>query len=387
MVLKRITILGSTGSIGKSALDVVSANRERFRIVGLTAKGSVDVLLGQIKEFEPEVVAVYEREAAKELRKRTRVPVLEGEEGVAQVAAHERADFVLSAIVGFAGLIPTLAAVRAGKTIGLANKESLVVAGELVMREAERLKVRILPVDSEHSAVFQCMEGKDFIKRIILTASGGPFLGKTKKELSAVKPEDALRHPNWSMGKKITIDSATLMNKGFEVIEAHHLFRLDAGRIDVLVHPESIVHSIVEFVDGSSVAHLSAPDMKAPIAYALSYPERLAGVIPPLDLTKVGSLTFKSPNNDIFPCLSYAYEALKAGGTMPAVLNASNEAAVEAFLSEKIGFTDIPAIIKATLDSYNDSYGRAKISDIEAVKEADKWARRRAAEAISRILR
>jgi len=377
--MKRITILGSTGSIGKSALSVISTYRDRFKVVGLTAKASVDVILRQIDEFKPEVVALYERDLAQELRKHTKVPVLEAEEGVCEVAGYEGSDFVLSAIVGFAGLAPTLSAVRAGKTIGLANKECLVVAGELVMKEAQKRGVRILPVDSEHSAVFQCINGKKDIKKIILTASGGPFLGKKKKELSMVKVEDALKHPNWSMGKKITVDSATLMNKGFEVIEAHHLFGFEPEKIDVLIHPQSIIHCIVEFVDGSSVAHLSVPDMKAPIAYALSYPERLENVIPPLELSKVGTLSFSAPDNESFPCLSYAYYALREGGTATAALNAANEVAVEAFLSKRIKFSSIPDIIKKTMDSHKN----VPLDCLETVLLADREARKTASRAIN----
>lgn len=384
--MKRITILGSTGSIGRSALDVVSAHSDRFKIVGLTARGSIDVLLKQIRQYRPEIVAVYEPEAARQLRRHTKVPVLEGEDGVSAVAAYENADFVLSAIVGFAGLMPTLSAVRAGKTIGLANKESLVVAGELIMAEAKLQGVRILPVDSEHSAVFQCIEGRDYVRKIVLTASGGPFLGKTKKELQGVSTTQALRHPRWSMGRKITIDSATLMNKGFEVIEAYHLFRLAPEQIKVLIHPESIVHCIVEFLDGSCVAHMSEPDMRAPIAYALSYPERLVNIIHPLELAEVRTLTFAYPDNEAFPCLSYAYEALKEGGTMPAVLNAANETAIEAFLAGRIGFTDIPVIIKKTMESYGSSCPQARSLSIDIIKEADRWARKKSAAIIRSLL-
>jgi len=377
--MKRITILGSTGSIGKSALSVISTYRDRFRVVGLTAKASVDVILRQIEEFRPEVVALYDRDSARELRKHTKVPVLEGESGVCEVAGYEGSDFVLSAIVGFAGLAPTLSAVRAKKTIGLANKECLVVAGELVIKEAQRQGVRILPVDSEHSAVFQCINGKKDIKKIILTASGGPFFGKKKKELSMVKVEDALKHPNWSMGKKITVDSATLMNKGFEVIEAHHLFGFEPEKIDVLIHSQSIIHCIVEFIDGSSVAHLSVPDMKAPIAYALSYPERLENVIPSLELSKIGTLSFSAPDNESFPCLSYAYQALREGGTATAVLNAANEVAVEAFLSKRIKFSSIPDIIKKTMDSHKN----VPLDCLETVLLADREARKTASRAIN----
>lgn len=377
--MKKVAILGSTGSIGRSALDVIAGHGDKFRVAGLTARGSVDVLLKQIRQFRPEAVAVYDREAARELRKHTRTEVLEGEEGVCSIAGDGGSDFVLSAIVGFAGLMPTLSAVRAGKTVGLANKESLVVAGEVVTREARQKGARILPVDSEHSAVFQCIEGRDAdsIKKIILTASGGPFFGKSKRELENVKPEDALRHPSWSMGRKITVDSATLMNKGFEVIEAHHLFGLSADRIDVIIHPQSILHCIVEFTDGCSVAHMSVPDMKAPIAYSLSYPKRLGGVIPPLDLARAGSLNFSAPDHESFPCLPYAREALSAGGTLPAVLNAANEVAVEAFLKGKIGFMDIPSVIRSTMDAHDNK----TVVSLEGVIESDKWARKRAVDA------
>ena len=374
--MKRIVILGSTGSIGKSALDVIRRHRERFKVTGLTAGGNSELLLEQTEEFGPEVVALDDRASAGALRKKTRIPVYEGVEGVCRVASYPQADFVLSAIVGFAGLAPTVAAVRAGKTIGLANKESLVVAGEIVMREARQRNLRILPVDSEHNALFQCLDGKDMadIKRVILTASGGPFAGRRKEELKDASPEEALSHPNWSMGRKITVDSATLMNKGFEVIEAHYLFGLEPERIDVLIHPQSIVHCIVELKDACLIAQMSMPDMRAPIAYALSYPERLPGIIPPLDLASIGSLTFMAPEFQSFPCLGLAYRALGEGGTMPAVLNAANEVAVEAFLQREIGFNDIPAIIKETMDGHRNTV----LDGLESVNRADRWARQEA---------
>ncbi len=377
MPIKKITILGSTGSIGKSALQVIEKFPKRFRVAALAACRSDKELLSQIKKFKPDICALRDPEAAERLRKKTDIPVYDGEEGLLRVAAHPASDFVLSAIVGFAGLAPTLAAIKAGKTIGLANKEALVTAGELVMKEARKRKVKILPVDSEHSAVFQCIEGRgyQFLKSIILTASGGPFIGKKKKELAAVRIEDALCHPNWSMGKKITIDSATLMNKGLEVIEAHHLFGVGAERINVFIHPQSIVHSMAEFVDGSLLAQLSVPDMKAPIAYALSWPERLPDVITPLVLDRMETLTFMEPDTKNFPCLSYAYEALAEGGTMSAVLNAANETAVEAFLAGSIGFTGIPAIIKKTMRLHE----KKALSGVSAVIEADRWARETAA--------
>jgi 1-deoxy-D-xylulose-5-phosphate reductoisomerase len=383
MVMKRVTILGSTGSIGRSALDIVSANRDRFKVSVLTAGNNVAVLEKQLKSFSPEVVAVASDAAAGELKKRIgkkhSPEILVGEDGIARAAAYGKSDFVLSAIVGAAGLIPTLSAIRSGKIIGLANKESLVMAGRVVMEEARKYGSKILPVDSEHSAIFQCIGArKSDVRRIILTASGGPFVNRNIRDLSSITPEEALRHPRWKMGKKITIDSATLMNKGFEVIEAHHLFGLPPGMIDVVIHPESIVHSIVEFRDRSCIAQLSVPDMKGPIAYALTYPQRLRDVIEGLSLPDVGTLTFQRPENKSFPCLSYAYEALEAGGTMPAVLNAANEVAVDAFLKGMIRFTEIPVIIKGTMDLHTVTPD----TELSAVMEADRWARRKAEEAV-----
>lgn len=374
--MKRITILGSTGSIGRNALDILSKYKERFRVVALTAGSNIDLLEEQISLFSPEVVAVADEESARELQQRigwSSLQILSGNDGVAQVATYDNSDFVLSAIVGAAGLIPTLSAIRSKKTIGLANKETLVMAGRIVTEESKRYGVRILPVDSEHSAVFQCIEGykKSDVRRIILTASGGPFADKDIDELADIKPEDALKHPNWNMGKKITIDCATLMNKGLEVIEAHHLFGIPPERIDVLIHPQSIIHSMVEFNDGGCIAQLSIPDMRGPIAYALSYPERLEDVLQGLNLDSIESLTFKQPNNRHFPCLSYAYMAIKTGGTMPSVLNAANEVAVDAFLRGMIRFTDIPVIIKKTMDHHH----VMPDTELDAVIEADRWAR------------
>lgn len=374
--MKRITILGSTGSIGRSALEVISKCRDRFKVIGLTANSNIRLLEDQIKKFKPEIVAVADRANAIKLRKKLNIKVLSGDSGIAEIASLSKTDFVLSAIVGFAGLLPTLSAVRAGKTVGLANKESLVVAGDIVMGDAAKYGSKIIPVDSEHSAIFQCIEGRgrNSIKRIVLTASGGPFFGKSKKKLARVTLEDALKHPNWEMGRKITIDSATLMNKGLEVIEAHHLFGFSQDDIDVLIHPQSIVHSMIEFKDRSYLAQLSVPDMKGPIAYALSYPERLEDPMPVLDLSRIEKLTFRKPDTECFPCLLYAYEASKEGGTMPAVLNAANEAAVDAFLQKKIGFNDIPVIIKDTMNSHR----KEPVMEIDVVIEADRWARERA---------
>ena len=384
--MKKIAILGSTGSIGKSALRVVEKYPERFRVVALSACRNHELLLAQIKKFKPEVAALSDPGAARALKGKTGgVPVLGGDEGLLRVATYEGVSFVVSAIVGFAGLAPTLAAIRAGKHIGLANKEALVTAGDIVMSEAKKYGVNILPVDSEHSAVFQCLNGSggdfNFRGNIILTASGGPFLGRRPEELEGITPKEAVSHPNWQMGKKISVDSATLMNKGLEVIEAHHLFGVPPERIKVLVHPQSIVHSMVEFPDGSLIAQLSVPDMKAPIAYALSWPDRLPGVISRLDLTRFGGLTFAEPDTGAFPCLLYAYQALCEGGTAPAVLNAANETAVGAFLDGEIGFNDIPAIIKKTMESH----ARQDLTDEKGVIEADSGARKSASALIEKI--
>jgi 1-deoxy-D-xylulose-5-phosphate reductoisomerase len=372
--MKRLTVLGSTGSIGKSTLDVVSHNRQHFEVVALAAGRNIDLLESQIKTFRPDVVSVADERTALELRKRVNgVSVLIGDEGVRGVASYERADFVISSIVGSAGLMPTLAAIRAGKTVGLANKEALVMAGGIVMAEAQKMGVKVIPVDSEHSAVFQCIEGRrrEGIRRIILTASGGPFVGRRKEDLEDMTAKDALNHPNWSMGKKISVDSATLMNKGLEVIEACWLFDMPPDKVSVLIHPQSIVHSLVEFIDRSCLAQMSVPDMKGPISYALSYPDRIDDPIPPLDLEAVGSLTFGRPDNDTFPCLSYAYDAIRAGGTMPCVLNASNEVAVNAFLGGRIGFNEIPLVVRRTVDSHM----MRPVSNVEDVLEADRWSR------------
>jgi 1-deoxy-D-xylulose-5-phosphate reductoisomerase len=385
--MKRLTILGSTGSIGRNALEIVSRYRDRFRVTVLTAWNNIDLLEKQIKSFSPEIVAVSNEESARKLQrrfgKRLSFEILSGAKGVAEAAVHEASDFVLSAIVGAAGLGPTLAAIRSGKTIGLANKEALVIAGDIVTEESRKYKARILPVDSEHSAVFQCMEGykRSDIRRIILTASGGPFAGRKLSEMNQITPEEALKHPRWKMGKKITIDSATLMNKGFEVIEAHYLFGLPPAAIDVVVHPQSIVHSIVEFHDGSSIAQLSYPDMKGPISYALTYPERIPGVLPGLELTRIGVLEFRKPDRRCFPCLSYAYAALKTGGTMPAVLNAANEVAVNAFLNREIRLPDIPVVIRKTMSKHT----VMAATELALVLEADRWGRDKAQEVIQKI--
>ena len=377
--MKRISLLGSTGSIGRSTLSVVEKFPGLFRIVALAAGNNIELLEKQVRQFRPLVVSVVSPASADILKKRCsglEVRILSGVEGLIQAAAAEEADMTVSAIVGTAGLVPTMAAIRAGKDIALANKEVLVTAGELVMAECRNRNIRMLPVDSEHSAIFQCLragENRD-VKRIILTASGGPFREYSKKDLAEATLAQALKHPNWNMGKKITIDSATLMNKGLEVIEARWLFDIGPESISVLVHPQSIIHSLVEYRDGALVAQLGMPDMKGPIAYALSYPDRLPEAAPALDLARAGALTFEEPDLDRFPCLAYAYDALRAGGSMPAVLSAANETAVGYFLEEKIGYGDIALVIRATMDAHNP----ARISTVEDALKADLWARREA---------
>ena len=376
--MKNIAILGSTGSIGRSTLDVISQNRERFRVVALAAGSNIDLLEQQIKTFSPDIAAVANADAAYALSKRfgKSTEILSGDEGINDVAAYAGADYVISAIVGSAGLLPTITAIKAGKNVGIANKEALVMAGHIVMREARENACRIMPVDSEHSAISQCIEGHNSadIRRIILTASGGPFANRTKDDLKNIKPKDALKHPNWNMGRKISIDSATLMNKGLEVIEASWLFDMPPEKIDVLIHPQSIIHSLVEFKDRSFMAQMSMPDMRGPISYALSYPERTADPIQGLELENIGPLTFRKPDHDMFPCLLYAYEAIREGGTLPAVLNAANEIAVYAFLDNKIGFNDIPAVIRKIVEGHTVN----QAPDLDDVLEADRWARGKA---------
>lgn len=383
--MKKIAILGSTGSIGRSTLEVIAQNRDRFRVVALAAGSNIDLLEQQIKTFSPDIAAVADADAAYVLNKRIKgTEILSGDEGINSVAAYVGADFVVSAIVGSAGLLPTITAIKAGKTVGLANKEALVMAGAIVMREAKKSGTRIMPVDSEHSAVSQCIEGHNSadIRRIILTASGGPFINRTKDDLKNIKPKDALKHPNWNMGRKISIDSATLMNKGLEVIEACWLFDMPPEKIDVLIHPQSIVHSLVEFKDRSFMAQMSMPDMRGPISYALSYPERTDGPIAGLELENIGPLTFRKPDHDMFPCLLYAYETIKAGGTLPAVLNAANEIAVCAFLDDKIGFNDIPTVIRKIVEGHTVN----QASDLDDVLEADRWARERAENYVKELI-
>jgi 1-deoxy-D-xylulose-5-phosphate reductoisomerase len=375
--MKHLSILGSTGSIGTNALEVVRRFPTAFKVAALCAKTSVDALAAQIVEFEPELAAVYDAEHAARLK--TLVPdssatqIVCGPAGYRQSAQCPAADAVVTAMVGAAGLEPTIAAINAGKTICLANKETLVMAGEYVMALAREKNAAILPIDSEHSAIFQCLEGnrREDIDRILLTASGGPFRNRPAEEFSAITVADALNHPNWSMGPKITIDSATLMNKGLEVIEARHLFDVDLDQIEVVVHPQSIIHSMVAYRDGSVIAQMGVPDMKGAIAYALSYPERLPLGQPVPDFAGLGRFDFEEPDLERFRCLALAFEAARTGGTLPAVLNAANEVAVDLFLNKRIKFTDIPEVISKTMNDHT----VVTAPDLEAIMAADQWAR------------
>ncbi len=374
--MKHLSILGSTGSIGVNTLEIVAEHPDRFRVVAMTAGRNLELLQEQIRRFRPSLVAVLhpaDAETLKAMLGSSAPPIVSGIEGLIACACHEEAEMVLSAIVGAAGLIPTLAAIEAGKDIALANKETLVTAGSLVMAAVARKGVRLFPVDSEHSAIFQSLVGhrRGDVRRLILTASGGPFRNRSLADLQRVTPAEALAHPNWSMGRKISIDSATMMNKGLEVIEASWLFDLPGEQISVHIHPQSVVHSMVEYQDGSVIAQLGIPDMKTPIAYALSYPERLPLNLPPLDLCRLGSLSFEPPDTRRFACLDLAYGALRDGGSAPAVLNAANEVAVEAFLAGEIPFLAIPEIIRATLSNHR----VLPLTHIDEVLRADRWAR------------
>jgi len=374
--MRLLSILGSTGSIGVSTLDVVRQHPDKFQVTGLAAGTDIALLAEQIKEFRPVAVSIRDEASVQKLRSlcgEYKPDILFGGEGAASIAEIEGSDMVVSAIVGAAGLVPTVRAIKAGKHIALANKETLVVAGQLVSDLVKQHGVHLLPVDSEHSAVFQSLAGHraEDVERIILTASGGPFRNTPAEELKQVTLEQALKHPQWSMGAKITIDSATMMNKGLEVIEAHWLFNVPAEKIGVVVHPQSIIHSMVEYIDGCVMAQLGAPDMRAPIAYALAWPERCESGIPRLDLAKIGTLTFEEPDMVRFPALRLAYQALKAGRTWPAVLNAANEVAVAAFLDRKIGFIEIAETVEKTMQAH-EGYAPVELDDY---LQADRWAR------------
>jgi len=352
--MKTLCILGSTGSIGKNSLEVIANFPDRFRVGYLTANNNIEQLRKQVERFKPRAVAVLDAAAAAELKRSSNssLRVVSGEEGLIELVRSKDVDIVISSLVGFAGLRPTIEAIKCGKTIALANKETLVVAGEIITRLVREHNARLIPIDSEHSAILQCLVGEkpENVARLILTASGGPFLHLDKEEFHAVTVAAALRHPNWKMGNKITIDSATMMNKGLEVIEAHWLFNLPAEKIDVLVHPQSIIHSMVEFVDGSIKAQLGVPDMKIPIQYALTYPERSASDYNRVDFAQLKEMTFFKPDLQKFQCLRLAYDALKTGGTAPAILNAANEVAVDLFLKNKISFDEIPMLIEYALE-------------------------------------
>jgi 1-deoxy-D-xylulose-5-phosphate reductoisomerase len=376
-----LAVLGATGSIGASTLDVAAAHPERYRVFALSAHASADALLELCRVHRPRYAVLSglpEDRASRARFGELGVELLFGRGALEEVVSHAECDAVMAAIVGGAGLRSTLAAARAGKRVLLANKEALVMAGPLVMRAARDSGAELLPVDSEHNAVFQCFSGKEYVKRIILTASGGPFRAMPLAALDTVTPDQACAHPNWVMGRKISVDSATMMNKGLEVIEARWLFDVPAERIEVLIHPQSIVHSLVEYVDGSVIAQLSNPDMRVPIAHALAYPERTASGARPLDLAAMRELSFERPDHERFPCLGLAYEALRAGGTAPAVLNAANEIAVEAFLAGRIAFSAIAGVIEDTLSCI----ATTQADSLAEVLEADSVARRRAGERV-----
>lgn len=371
---KRISILGSTGSIGTQTLDVIRNTDNNVKVEALSSNVNIDLLEKQIREFSPSIAAVMDCEKAqilKEKIKDTNTEVVSGIDGIIKAATIDKVDIVFNSLVGNVGLIPTIKAIESRKNIALSNKETLVTAGELVMKNVKEYNVKLYPVDSEHSAIFQCLQGNENnkIEKIHLTASGGPFRGY--KNIDNITLEDALNHPNWNMGKKVTIDSATLMNKGLEVIEAKWLFDVDIDKINVLIHPQSIIHSMVEFEDGAVIAQLGEPDMKVPIQYALTYPERIKNNFPKIDFLKRNNLTFEKPDYDLFPCLKYAFEAIKTGGTMPAVMNGANEAAVNKFLNKEIRFIDIPKLIEKTMKAYTVKYNYT-LTDII---EADNWSR------------
>ncbi|MGL5875439.1 MAG: 1-deoxy-D-xylulose-5-phosphate reductoisomerase [Xenococcaceae cyanobacterium] len=379
--MKPITILGSTGSIGTQTLDIVATHPDKFRVVGLAAGNNINLLREQIRQFQPEIVAICAEDKLPELKDAIadlpkQPMILAGAEGITEVARYGSAESVVTGIVGCAGLLPTIAAIEAGKDIALANKETLIAGAPVVLPLVEKHQVKLLPADSEHSAIFQCLQGvpKNGLRKIILTASGGAFRDLPVEKLANVTVRDALKHPNWSMGRKITIDSATLMNKGLEVIEAHFLFGLDYDRIEIVIHPQSIIHSLIEVQDTSVLAQLGWPDMRLPLLYALSYPERIYTDWERLDLVKAGDLTFREPDHDKYPCMQLAYAVGRSGGCMPAVLNAANEQAVALFLEERIKFLDIPRLIETVCDRF--STQNTQTPTLDDILTADEWARR-----------
>lgn len=372
---KRICLLGSTGSIGQQAIEVIREHRDKFELVAVAVLGSIDALEEQIHEFKPRIAVVYDEVQAKILKGRinTATEILVGMEGLITAATYEEVDMVLNSVVGSVGLQPTISAIRCKKDIALANKETLVVAGSLVMEELKRNKVRMIPVDSEHSAIFQCLQGEDpnSLSKIILTASGGPFREWSREDIAKANHRAALKHPNWSMGRKISIDSATLMNKGLEVIEAKWLFNIDVNKIEVVVHPQSIIHSMIELKDYSVIAQMGVPDMKLPIQYALTYPQRQRGNLPRMSFSEIKELSFSEPDIERFPCLGLAYEAIRIGGTMPCVINGANEILVQYYLNDRISFYDISKYIeKAMLKHQAFEY-----TTIDELLEVDNWVR------------
>lgn len=386
--MKNICLLGSTGYIGANSLTVIRNNPDEYRIIALGAGKNLDILAEQIEEFNPPFAAVINSDLARELKARLNnrfdTEILYGTEGYAQIAALREVDVVIAAMIGSSGLLPTYSAIRAGKDVALANKEALVIAGSVLTSESQRVGVHIVPIDSEHSAIMQSIQGhtREDLKKIILTGSGGPFKDYSFEELSRATPEAALKHPNWRMGKKITIDSATMMNKGIEAIEAKWLFNVDVDQIEILLHPQSIVHSLVEYVDGSIIAQLAFPDMRIPISYALSYPRHLEADLPTLDLLEIGSLSFEKPDTNRFRCLQLALTAGKIGQSMPAVLSGSNEIAVRAFLEGKIGFLDIPQLVEKTMERHR----VFPINSIDQAVEADRWGQSVAREILEEMV-
>lgn len=378
--MKNIAVLGSTGSIGRNTLEVVrNLNRNGFpvSVKYISANSNVELLSKQIEEFKPKAAVIFDEASFNDLKSRSlnhKCEILCGQAGINEIASRDDFELVVNALVGFSGLIPTIEAIKHGKDIALANKESLVVAGELIYSMLRESRSHLLPIDSEHSAILQCLQGEPMreVSRLILTASGGPFRELSKEEMNSVTVAQALKHPNWVMGNKITIDSATLMNKGFEIIEAKWLFNIEAENIDVLIHPQSIIHSMVEFTDGSVKAQLGVPDMKVPIQYALTYPGRVKSDFPRIDFKQLKNLTFDEPDLEKFECLKLAYDVIKSGGSYPIVLNGANEAAIDLFLKEKIRFTDIPALIKSAMDKHENHVSPS----LENIVSIDSWSRK-----------
>jgi 1-deoxy-D-xylulose-5-phosphate reductoisomerase len=386
--LKNICLLGSTGYIGTNSLKVIKESPERYRIVALGAGRNIDLLINQIKEFKPQFAAVINSDLANELKTRlnTRIntEILYGTEGYVEIATLSEVNIAIAAMTGSSGLLPTFSAIAAGKDVALANKETLVIAGSLLTKESKKTDAKIFPIDSEHSAIQQSIQGhrREDLKKIILTGSGGPFKDFSIERLSTVTPKEALRHPKWRMGRKISVDSATLMNKGMEAIEAKWLFSLEMNQIEILLHPQSIIHSMVEYMDGSIIAQLASPDMRIPISYALSYPRHLKGELPSLDLSEVGTLSFEKPDTNRFRCLDLALAASKIGESMPAVLSGANEIAVNAFLEGNIGFLEIPQIIEKTMEKHE----LFPINSIDQAIEADQWAQLQAQEILKKMV-